>query len=261
MTASVFIERMGTIAHLVLNRPEKRNALNMDMWRRLDACLDDLSADRETRVVILRGVDQTAFAAGADISEFERIYATRASTEDYRGVLRSAQRKLAALNKPVIARIQGPCVGAGCGLALCCDVRIAAPSAGLGITPAKLGVVYGLWETKRLVDIVGPSQAKHMLFSAQILDAREALRIGLIDQLCDDEAIAAATDQYAELLASNSLYTIQAAKRFVELIRDGQSDDTAEIRDLSVGGFFGEDFIEGRTAFMEKRKPKFPYKG
>lgn len=261
MSDSVFIDRRGAVAHLVLNRPEKRNALNLDMWNRLAACVDALSADGEVRVVIMRGVDASAFAAGADISEFETIYATPESTDGYRQVLRAAQTKLAALPKPVIAQVQGPCVGAGCGLALCCDVRVADASARLGITPAKLGVAYTLWDTKRLVDAVGPSQAKHILFSAQIMHADEALRIGLIDQLVDDQDVAAYCADYAEMLAGNSLYTQRAAKQFIEMIRGGVADDTDETRAMNRDGFSGPDFLEGRVAFMEKRKPKFPFKG
>lgn len=261
MRNSVFIDRQGPVAHLVLNRPDKRNALNLEMWQRLEACVDELAGDAQVRVVIVRGVDASAFAAGADISEFETIYATPQSTDGYRRVLRAAQTKLAALPKPVIAQIQGPCVGAGCGLALCCDMRFADGSARLGITPAKLGVAYTLWDTKRLVDAVGPSQAKHILFSAQIMHSDEALRIGLIDQLVDDQDVAVFCTDYAAMLAGNSLYTQRAAKQFVEMIRDGVADETEESVALNRDGFFGPDFVEGRTAFMEKRKPKFPFKG
>lgn len=257
MAETAYIEINGPVAHLILNRPDKRNALNLEMWRALEGCLDRLAADDSVRVVLVHGVDRTAFAAGADISEFEQIYRTAETTEAYRKILRSVQHKLAGLDRPTIARVQGACVGAGCGLALCCDLRFATPESGFGITPAKLGVVYGLWETKKLVDAVGPSKAKHILYTGQIIDGTEAHRIGLVDALYAEDEIAAATQAYAERLCGNSQYTIQAAKKFVELIRDGVAEETAETRKITFEGYFGEDFIEGRRAFVEKRKPDF----
>ncbi len=260
MQETVFIEQTDAIAHIVLNRPSKRNALSREMWRALERCVVEVADNPDIKVVVVRGVDDTAFAAGADISEFETIYDTDESRGDYRKTLRHAQYTLAKMNKPTLARIQGPCVGAGCGIALCCDIRIADPTASFGITPARLGIAYALWDTKRLVDTVGPAIAKHILFTGSISPASEAHRWGLVDHLVASDEIVEWTDQYALSICRNSRYSTYASKTFIEMIMDGATDDGELSQSIQHGSFVGEDFIEGRRAFVEKRKPNFTFK-
>jgi enoyl-CoA hydratase/carnithine racemase len=150
-------------------------------------------------------------------------------------------------------------VGGGCALALACDVRFADRSARLGITPAKLGLAYTLEDTKRLVDVVGPSLAKDLLFSGRIAQADEALRIGLIDRLYEADALADATRAWAAEVAAASQFTVQTVKRTVRRILEGQASDDATSRRAFFDAFKSPDFAEGVAAFLEKRKPRFPY--
>ena len=165
------------------------------------------------------------------------------------------QHDLAQAVKPTIAVIDGDCVGGGCGIALACDLRVAGPKARFGITPAKLGLVYPLHDTKLLVDAIGPSQAKRILFTGQILPADEALRIGLITLLAEDPYGEA--DTLAETMASVSSHSQQMSKSIIKRILDGQADDDDASRALFDSAFEGDDFKEGVSAFLEKRKPVF----
>jgi enoyl-CoA hydratase/carnithine racemase len=162
-----------------------------------------------------------------------------------------AQYELARAPKPTIAFIDGDCIGGGCGLAIACDIRIATARSRLGITPANLGLVYPLHDTKLLTDLVGPGQAKRMLFSAQLLAAEEALRIGLVEELGESP------DLLAELIAAKSAHSTVNIKQFVRLILDGQTDDDAATKQIFADAFTGPDFLEGTSAFASKRKPEF----
>ncbi len=258
---AVLVEKQGPIAHIILNRPGKRNALNWEMWRQLADAVDDVASDQNLRVVVVRGAEARVFAAGADIEEFERIFASVQSSAAYTQCLLNAQNKLAKLSLPTIAQIQGPCMGGGCGIALCCDLRFADDTALFAIPVAKLGLAYGLADTKRLVDIVGLSKAKHMLFTAAVMDAQEALAIGLVDRVVEARSLAAETEVYAQSICQLSRFTTRATKQIVQMSLDGVSQDTDDTRQLFMDGFNGEDFKEGRAAFLEKRKAKFSFSG
>lgn len=258
MTDSVIeVVRDGPVVTLVLNRPKKRNALNEAMWRAIADQARSLGSDPSVRVLVLRGVDESAFSAGADIAEFDRVHETSKTAESYRQVVDAAYEAVAGLTKPTIAMIQGVCFGGGCALTLCCDLRYADPSASFCIPPAKLGLVYSLKETKRLADLVGPSKAKEMLMGAYVVDAAEALRIGLATRLFDARRIELETYGFAHQLAKLSQATIGAVKVMMAEISAGVTTDTAISRRLVEEQFENADYIEGRRAFLEKRTPDF----
>jgi enoyl-CoA hydratase/carnithine racemase len=257
----LYLERQGDLAHLVLNRPEKRNAVTEAMWLALPSLITEVEQDPTIKVLIVRGADPRAFAAGADIGEFERVYATRETTKHYAKAIHTAMRRLGHCHKPTIALVQGPCVGGGCGIALSCDLRFADESARFGITPAKLGLVYTLEDTKKLVDLVGPAKAKDILYTGRIMSAAEALSIGLIDRVVDADALHETVNAYARGICETSQFSHRATKRIVQMILDGVSEDFPETDRLFLDSFEGEDFHEGRAAFMEKRKPNFPFRG
>jgi len=254
---AVQVVRDGAIAEIVLNRPDKRNAVDWEMWRALRDAVAGLGAAAEIRAVVVRGADATAFAAGADLEELARVFSDETSAKAYTRDLQDAQEGLARLALPTIALIRGPCIGAGCGIALACDIRWADRSARFAFPPAKLGLVYGLAETKRLVNIVGPSRAKHMLFSAATLDAEEALSIGLVDRVVEAGDIGAETRAYAQAIASLSGASVRVAKRFVHMILDGAGEESDATRQVFIDAFKGADAREGLAAFREKRKPRF----
>lgn len=250
------LEKDGKIAHLLIDRPDKRNAFTQDMWELFPELLADAMADDAVRVLMVHSSRKdSAFCAGADIGEF----GAGSTDPDWRARNQAAigkvQHDLAQAEKPTIAVIDGDCIGGGCGIALACDMRIAGPAARFGITPAKLGLVYPLHDTRLLVDAVGPSQAKRILFTGQILLAEEALRIGLVTLMADDpyaEALA-----LAETMAKVSLHSQKMSKQIVQRILEGQTDDDAASRALFDAAFESEDFQEGVAAFLEKRKPEF----
>lgn len=249
----------GAVAWLVLNRPEKRNAITIGMWRELGRLLDRIEAEPGLKVVVVRGADETAFAAGADIDEFPEIHATPESSAEFAELYGAMQRRLATFAKPVLAMIQGPCVGAGSGLATAADIRIADTTARFGIPAAKLGHVYRLEDTKRLVDLVGASQAKRLLFTGGVIDAGEARRIGLVDILCEPSEIEGVVRELAEEICGVSQFSVRAAKRVVRTILDGAASETEETARLFLDAMRGEDYQEGLRAFHEKRKPHFTW--
>lgn len=253
----IYLTKDGQIATLFFNRPEKRNALTLDMWNLLSACIDEVEADSSIKVLILRGVDESSFAAGADISEFKALRSTKEGAYHYNNATLLAEDKLLKLSKPTIAMIQGYCIGGGCELAVACDFRFSDTTGKFGITPAKLGLIYNLPGTKKLVETVGPSGAKDILFSGRIIQAEEALQMRLIDRLMKPEELVEKTYAYAELLCQNAQMTIRGTKTIITEILNGANEESEEIAQLVLSSFESEDYKEGVQAFLEKRKPVF----
>ena len=256
-TDAVFVEREGPVATIQLNRPAKRNALTVAMWKRLNALVEELDRDTAVKVIVVTGAGET-FAAGADIEEFENAATDPKLGEQVAEVTYEAQKRLARNAKPTIAKIRGACVGGGCGIAICCDLRIADPTAKFAITPGKLGLIYSLADTKRLADLVGPARAKDILFTGRMMDANEAKAIGLIDRIVETSELDDAVNAYARDIAANSQFSARGTKRIVQMILDGAIDDDRDTRRLFVDAFSGADFKEGVAAFLAKRKPIFP---
>ncbi len=247
------------VAVLTLNRPDKRNALTQAMWRALPAVVAEVEADPAAKVMVLTGAGGH-FAAGADIGEFETVYATRDSAAAYAAEIARAMEAVAHLSKPSVAAIPGACVGGGLGLALCCDIRMAADHAKLGITPGKLGLRYSLGDTRRLVEAVGPSAAKDILFTGRILTADEALSLRLIDASLPSADLDGAVRAKADAIASASQWSARRTKAVVRRILDGQTRDDDTTQGWFLDGLEAEDFREGRDAFLQKRTPVFPFR-
>ncbi|PJG46643.1 enoyl-CoA hydratase [Sphingobium sp. LB126] len=252
---SLRLEKQGAVAHLLIDRAEKRNAFTQAMWEEFPLLLGEAMADETIKVMLLRSAAAGTFCAGADIAEFGVGALDPEWRAKNQAAIGRAQYELVRAEKPVIAAIDGDCVGGGCGLSIACDLRVASSRARFGITPAKLGLVYSLHDTKLLVDLVGPAQAKRILFTAQLLPADEAQRIGLIEILDDDPVTAAVS--LAETIAAASSHSVRNTKRIVRRILDGQADDDAETQALFGAAFLGEDFQEGVSAFLEKRRAVF----
>ncbi|WP_246945151.1 enoyl-CoA hydratase-related protein [Bacillus pinisoli] len=255
----VYLEKKGAIATIYFNRPEKRNALTHEMWKAIPGLVKDAEEDATIKVIILRGVDETSFAAGADISEFKTLRSTAAGAKIYNDATHEAERAVATCKKPTIAMVQGYCIGGGCELASACDFRFADTNARFGITPAKLGLVYGLDATKVLVDLVGVSNAKYILFSGNHLDVNKAASFGLVNEIYSPEDIEEKTYEFAETLCTRAQFTVRSMKYIINEIASGTSEDTEETARLRLVSFETEDYQEGVAAFMEKRKPEFKY--
>jgi enoyl-CoA hydratase/carnithine racemase len=247
----IHLSPAAPVGRLVIDRADKRNAMTQAMWEALPGLLDDAAADPALRVLLLQSATPGIFCAGADIHELLANKDDAGWRAANQAAINRAQSSLARFPKPVVAFIDGDCIGGGCGLAMAADIRIVTPRARFGITPAKLGLVYPLHDTKLLVDLVGPGQAKRLLFTGDLIDAAEALRIGLVELIADaPDALVAGIAAAAPSSAAN-------AKDFIRLILDGQAADDAHTLAVFADAFTGPDFLEGTTAFVAKRKPEF----
>jgi enoyl-CoA hydratase/carnithine racemase len=254
-TELLLLHRDGPVATLTINRPDRLNAVTFAMFSRLPGLLAEADAMDGVRVLVLRGAGRRSFSAGADISEFETARRTPEQAAAYDDAVLAAEEALAMFPWPTVAAIHGHCYGGGCALALACDLRFASSGARFAITPAKLGIVYPLRATKRLVDAVGPSLAKYILMSGIDIDADRAARIGLVDEVHDD--VDAAVGELTAILATRSAVTQRAVKQTVARILAGATaDDDADaaLRDAALAS---PDYAEGVRAFLERRPPKF----
>ena len=257
-TDKIIAEKAGGIGYLRLNQPEKHNAISYAMWVAMAEVMASFRDDDEVRVVVMSGEGGRAFSAGADISEFSRIRSTEAQIEVYEAAGRAAYDGITHCPKPVIARIEGYCVGGGLAVALCADLRIATDDSRFGIPAAKLGLGYSHKSLRPLVDLVGPTRAKEILFTAKRFAASEARRMGLVNQVVPREGIDAFVEDYAQTIAANAPLTVQACKTVVaELLKDPEDRDTGLCDRVVDACFASEDYKEGRAAFMEKRAPRF----
>ncbi len=248
---TIRFKRQGPIGYILIDRAEKRNAMSHEMWQAFPRALNLAQNDRAVRVIVLQSSTPGLFCAGADIQELLAHKDDAAWLSQNQAALNKVQHELARSVKPTIAFIDGDCIGGGCGLALACDIRVATSRARLGITPAKLGLVYPLHDTKLLMDLVGPGQAKRLLFTAMLVNAQDAKTIGLVEEIVDSP------DDLARTIANNSSHSCLQIKSFMRLILDRQNNDDANSLRIFAEAFTKPDFQEGASAFIEKRSPKF----
>jgi enoyl-CoA hydratase/carnithine racemase len=255
----LYLEQRGPLATIIINRPEQRNAINSEMWLELKRLAEAISAQDETRVVIIRGSGEEAFSAGADIAEFEELRNNSAQARLYSETFDGALDAVWALNKPTISMIRGFCVGGGLELACCTDLRIAAEGSRFGIPTARLGVLVGYREMRRLLQLVGPGGAAEILLAGRILNGQEALRIGLITRLVPAEKLEDEVLKTAEEIAAMAPLIHRWHKQIIRIVLRKPSLEglTPEEEAVPFACFDTEDFQEGRRAFLEKRKPIF----
>lgn len=252
MTGAVRLERAGGVARITLDQPARRNAMTGAMWRALQGLVEEAAGDDSVAVTVVEGAGEH-FCGGADIAEFAETYATAEGAARANAAIAAAVEALAACAKPTVAVVRGACVGGGVALALACDLRLARADARFAVTPAKLGLLYSHGDTIRLVRAVGAARAKEMLFSARVVGAEEALKIGLVQRTMSDAEVA----EYVDALARGSRTALRGIKRMVGAVEEGVFREMAELRGLFEEAFAGEDFREGYAAFLEKRAPVF----
>lgn len=253
----IYTDKNGSIATLYFNRADKKNALTLEMWTVIPKLLKELESNDEIKVLVIRGVDETAFAAGADISEFKTLRSTSEGARHYNDMVLAAEASLYHFSKPTIAMVQKYCVGGGCEIAMACDLRFSSENGIFGITPAKLGLVYNLAGTKNLVNVVGPARAKDILFSGRLLDAKEAYQYGLIDRVYNDAEVVQKTYEYAELISERAQKAVKGSKKIINEILNGATEESSEISEMILNSFESEDYKEGVKAFLDKRNPNF----
>lgn len=246
------------IGHITFNNPEKRNAVSLDMWRRVSELLDDYEKDSAVRLVVLSGAGGKAFVSGADISKFDSERDSEEAVAEYGRVTGETYTKLQEFPKPTIAMINGYCVGGGLAVAACCDMRICEEGARFAVPAAKLGLGYQAKYVKRLSDLVGPSFTKEIFFTARLFDATEAKDMGLVNRVVPVAELESYVADYAARITGNAPLTILAIKAAVgELGKDPGERDMARCDAMVDACFKSQDYQEGRRAFMEKRKPEF----
>lgn len=253
----ILLERSQTYARIIFNRPHVRNAITAQMWADLPKLVRRLQGERDVRAIVLSGAGGKAFASGADISELPRFTDPKAA-RTYEAVVVRALDSLVRCPLPVVAMIQGFAMGGGCHIAAACDLRIAGESAQLGIPAAKLGAAVNPGVAARLVSLVGPAVAKEILFSGQPLDARRALRAGLLNHVVPDDELEGFTLALVRQISANAPLTIRHTKQAVNWIAiEGHRRPPKEIQQHFVKGFSSRDFKEGLEAFLSRRPPKF----
>ena len=246
------------IGWVTFNNPARLNALSMDMVQAIPAIFEAFTANEQVRVVVLRGAGGRAFVSGADISEFEEKRASDTARALYDERAQQAARAMYAWEKPMVAMIDGYCIGGGLMMALRADIRIAARGSQFAIPAARLGLGYGFAGVTALVNLVGPAAANDILFTARRLDSEEALRIGLVNRVVPAADLPAEVDSLAAHIAENAPLTIQAAKFAIrEAMKDPSDRDMGAVAAWVERCFQSEDYVEGRRAFMEKRRPRF----
>jgi enoyl-CoA hydratase len=256
--AELIARKDGSIGWLTFSNPAKHNATTFEMWSAVPEAIAGLAADPTIRIVALRGAGEKAFVSGADISEFATKRAAGDAQAAYNAAGEAANAAIEACPKPTLAMIRGFCIGGGLALALSCDLRIAAEGTRFAVPAAKLGLAYRYTAMRRLVDVVGQSRAKDLLYSARQLDTDEALAFGLINRVVAREALEDEVLAYCARVVANAPLTIAAAKLAIDAATTEPGSDTlAAIARAVAACFASEDYREGPLAFTEKRPPVF----
>lgn len=250
----VYLKINQGIASIYINQPDKRNAINIEMWHELIKLVEECNQNDEVKVIVFRSTTSHAFSAGADISEFNRARGTVETASDYNQLLVLLEEKIMLSSKPSIAMIQGYCLGAGCTIAIACDFRFTDGSGKFGITPAKLGIIYPFESTKNLVDLVGPTHAKDILFTGRIMEAEEAYRIGLVNRISESGLLEKETYEFAKRLTENDPLSITGAKKIIYEILQGATSASSEITSLINESMESEEYRQRVRAFVNKSK-------
>jgi len=252
----VYAERDGAIATVVLNNPEKLNAMSFGMWMRLGEIMRELDADESLRCVVLRGAGDKAFAAGADISEFETARTNAKVAKDYGHKIEGTMRAVQESRHPTLAMIHGVCVGGGLEVASQCDLRICGASSRFGIPINKLGLVVGYGEMAALIDLVGRASALEILLEGRVFDAAEAKQKGLVNRVVADDKVEEEAMAAARRIAAGAPLVARWHKKFARRLADPRPLTGAE-RDEGYACFDTEDYRIGFRAFLAKQKPEF----
>lgn len=256
MSEIVLVQHDGDIATVVLNRPEKLNALSRALWQQVGETMRALDADDELRCIVLRGAGDRAFSPGADISEFETERATLAQARAYGGLMHEAMAAIRDCRHPTVALIKGVCVGGGLELATMCDLRICAESSRFGVPINRIGVIMAYPEIAALIDLVGRATALEILLEGRVFGAQEAKEKGLVTRVVADAEVEAETYATARRIADGAPISNRLHKKFARRLLDPRPL-TPEEFDEGFANAATDDYQEGYRAFVEKRKPEF----
>jgi len=257
-TDKMLTRKEGHVGYLIFNNPERHNAVSLDMWDATTRMLEAFAKDDEVRVVVITGAGGKAFVSGADVSKFESERSSLEDTKIYNASVEKAYAGVQEFPKPTIAMIRGYCIGGGVGLAVCCDLRICSDNSRFAVPAAKLGLGYSFAGLRRLTDVVGPAFAREIFFTARQFDAEEAKAMALVNRVVPQAELESYVKTYADTIAANAPLTVTSVKYIIgEVMKDETKRDLARCGEMVDACFASNDFIEGRRAFMEKRKPVF----
>ena len=257
-TNKIIAENDGPVGRIILNNPERRNAISLDMWEGISEAFDEFSKNSQIRCVVMSGAGEKAFASGADISQFKERRSNAQAAEEYAKISMAGRQKMLGCDKPFIAKIRGFCMGGGLGIALAADIRIASEDSQFGVPAARLSIAYDRVNLGNLIALVGPSKAKEILLTAKRYSAVEAEKMGLVNACVAvsdlDSAVADITDRIAE----NAPLSMRASKLTInELMKDDSGFNAVLVEELTRSCFDSRDYQEGQDAFLNKRKPVF----
>ena len=258
MTDKILSKVEDGIGWIIYNNPERRNAVSLAMAEKVAEVIKSHGEDDEVRVVIIRGEGGRSFVAGQDISEFEELRSTPEGVARYERITNAMYQGVRNCPKPVIAMIEGYCMGGGMALACACDIRICSDNSLFGIPAGRLGIGYRPNFTRWVVEVVGASTTKEILFTARRYDATEALQIGLVNRVTSVEELAGFVQDYALAIVENAPLSLRASKGIVNMVGDSPGEwDREAMQELVDACSNSEDYIEGSRAYMEKRTPEF----
>ena len=252
------VTRDAGVVTVAFTRPDKHNAISYAMWHALGRLLPVLAQDDGCDVVVLRGTPGGPFSSGADIGEFSTLRAEPAGAKLYGEAVEAGEQALIRFPKPTVALIEGFAIGGGSQVALACDLRICESGSRFGITPAKLGIVYALGSTARLVEVVGPAWARWILLTGDLLDAATALRIGMVHEVVEPGAVEVRAYDLAATMASRARVSLVGGKELVARVARGELAEDEQVRELYASSWTSAEYAEGVAAFLAKRAPDFP---
>ncbi len=258
MTDKMLSRKEGKVGIMTFNNPEKHNAVSFDMWTAVETILDDFVRDPEVRVVVLTGAGGKAFVSGADISKFADERQSEDAVQRYNALVEKIYSHIYEFPKPTIAMIRGHCIGGGLNLAICCDVRIATDGSRFSLPAAKLGLGYGYPGLRRYMQTVGAPVTKEIFFSARQYNATDALARGMINSIVADGELEPTVMDLANTITGNAPLTVATVKQcLIEAQKDPDARDLDRCAAMVKACFTSNDYVEGRRAFLEKRKPVF----
>ncbi len=258
VAGQIVLTRTGGVVTLAFARPDKHNAISYAMWQALSRVMPVLAADEGCDVVVVRGTPGGPFSSGADIGEFSTLRAGPDGARRYGEAVEAGEQALIGFPKPTVALIEGFAIGGGTQVALACDLRVCGTGSRFGIPPAKLGIVYALGSTARLVETVGPAWARWILLTGDLVDASTALRIGLVHEVVGTGEVADRAYALAAGLASRARVSLVGGKQLVARLARGEREEDDAVRELYHQSWGSEEYAEGVASFLDKRAPDFP---